>query len=57
MTSHAQITPFGSKPEPGKIEYYASLGVTEVVFQVPPVARPTKALPVLDRIVAVLEGL
>ncbi len=51
-----QITPFGSKPEPGKIEYYASLGVTEVVFRVPPVPAD-EALPVLDRIVAVLEGL
>lgn len=51
-----QITPFGSMPEPGKIEYYASLGVTEVVFRVPPVPAD-EALPVLDRIGAVLEGL
>lgn len=51
-----QIVPFGSMPEPGKIEYYTSLGVTEIVFRVPPVPADA-ALPVLDEICGVLDGL
>lgn len=50
-----QITPFGSMPEPGKIDYYQSLGVTEIVFRVPPVPAD-EALPVLDEICSVLES-
>lgn len=50
------IIPFGSMPEPGKIEYYASLGVSEIVFRVPPVPAD-EALPVLDEICGVLDGL
>lgn len=43
------IVPFGSLPDPGKIEYYRSLGVSEIVFRVPPVPAD-EALPVLDQI-------
>jgi probable F420-dependent oxidoreductase len=30
-----RIVPFGSVPDPGKLDYYASLGITEIVLRVP----------------------
>ena len=48
------IVPFGSLPDPGKIEYYRSLGVSEIVFRVPPVPAD-EALAVLDQIRATLD--
>ena len=48
------IVPFGSLPDPGKVEYYRSLGVSEIVFRVPPVPAD-EALPVLDQIRATLD--
>ena len=43
----ARVVPFGSLPDPGKLDYYASLGIDEVVLRVP-VGGPDVALPVLD---------
>jgi probable F420-dependent oxidoreductase len=43
----ARVVPFGSFPDPGKLDYYASLGIEEVVLRVP-VGSPDVALPVLD---------
>ncbi|GAA4613573.1 LLM class F420-dependent oxidoreductase [Actinoallomurus liliacearum] len=41
------IIPFGTDPTPGKLDYYASLGIDEVVLRVP--SGPREAvLPVLD---------
>ena len=51
-----QIVPFGSLPDPGKIAYYRELGVTEIVFRLPP-ASADLVLPILDKIRAVIEGL
>lgn len=31
-----RIVPFGTVPDPGKVEYYASIGVTEIVLRLPP---------------------
>lgn len=42
-----RIVPFGTVPNPGKLEYYASLGIDEVVLSVPSAPRDT-VLPVLD---------
>lgn len=43
-----EIVPFGSLPDPGKLEHFAAVGVTECVFRVP--SAPADAvLPVLDR--------
>jgi probable F420-dependent oxidoreductase len=42
-----RIVPFGSVPEPGKLEYYASLGIDEVVLRLPGGNRD-RVLPVLD---------
>jgi probable F420-dependent oxidoreductase len=42
-----RVVPFGSLPDPGKLDYYESLGIDEVVLRVP-VGGPGIALPVLD---------
>jgi probable F420-dependent oxidoreductase len=42
-----EIVPFGSHPDPGKLDYYADLGVTECVFRVPAAGRDV-VLPILD---------
>ena len=42
-----RIVPFGSAPDPGKLEYYASIGVTEVVLRIP-CADVDVTLPILD---------
>lgn len=43
-----RIVPFGTIPDPGKLEYYASLGIDEVVLRLPPRAAD-EVLPRLDR--------
>jgi probable F420-dependent oxidoreductase len=42
-----RIVPFGTVPDPGKIEHYASIGVTEIVLRLPS-AGPERVLPKLD---------
>jgi probable F420-dependent oxidoreductase len=43
-----RIVPFGSLPDPGKLDHFAAIGVTEVIFRLPSAPRD-EALPVLDR--------
>ncbi|MBM3673863.1 MAG: LLM class F420-dependent oxidoreductase [Actinobacteria bacterium] len=43
-----RIVPFGTIPDPGKVEYYASLGIEEIVLRVPG-GGTDAVLPVLDR--------
>ena len=43
-----EIVPFGSLPDPGKLEHFASIGVTECVFRLPS-AGADVVLPILDR--------
>jgi hypothetical protein len=50
-----RIVPFGTLPDPGKIEYYESIGVTEIVLRVPTGDADT-VLPVLDRIAPLVES-
>jgi probable F420-dependent oxidoreductase len=45
------IVPMGVLPDPGKLDYYASLGVTEAVLRLPSAPRD-EVLPVLDRYAA-----
>jgi alkanesulfonate monooxygenase SsuD/methylene tetrahydromethanopterin reductase-like flavin-dependent oxidoreductase (luciferase family) len=45
------IVPMGVFPEAGKLEYYASLGVTEAVLRLPS-APADEVMPVLDRYAA-----
>jgi probable F420-dependent oxidoreductase len=42
-----RVIPFGTIPDPGKVEYYSSIGIDEVVLRVPVGSRDV-ALPVLD---------
>jgi probable F420-dependent oxidoreductase len=41
------VIPFGTEPTPGKLDYYASLGIEEVVLRVPAGPRD-QVLPILD---------
>lgn len=43
-----EIVPFASSPDPGKLDHYESVGVTETVFALPSAPRD-RVLPVLDR--------
>jgi probable F420-dependent oxidoreductase len=43
-----EIVPFASIPDPGKLEHYESIGVTECVFQLPS-APAEQVLPLLDK--------
>jgi probable F420-dependent oxidoreductase len=45
--STLEIVPFGSIPDPGKLEHFAPIGVTECVFRVPS-AGADVVLPILD---------
>ena len=47
------ITPFGTLYEPGKLDYYESLGIEEVVLRLPAGTRD-EVLPELDRLTAQL---
>lgn len=50
-----EIVPFGSIPDPGKLEHFAKIGVTECVFRIPS-AGADEVLPTLDKWAALLEG-
>ncbi len=50
------VVPFGSVPNPGKLEHFASLGVTECIFQLPSAGRDD-VLKVLDDHAALVSGL
>ncbi|MEZ5144118.1 MAG: LLM class F420-dependent oxidoreductase [Acidimicrobiales bacterium] len=53
--STLEIVPFGSLPDPGKLEHFEAVGVTECVFRVP--SAPADAvLPVLDRWADLVAG-
>lgn len=48
-----RVVPFGSVPDRGKLDYYASLGIDEVVLRLPAAARDA-VLPKLDEYAAFL---
>ena len=50
-----RIVPFGTLPSPGKIEYYASIGIREIVLRVPG-GDADRVLPVLDRYAELVGG-
>ncbi|MBV8951054.1 MAG: LLM class F420-dependent oxidoreductase [Actinobacteria bacterium] len=45
--STLRVVPFGVLPDPGKLDYYASLGIEEVVLRIP-AGSAGEVLPVLD---------
>jgi probable F420-dependent oxidoreductase len=49
-----EIIPFGSLPDPGKLEHFARIGVTECVFRLPSAPRDV-VLPILDRQAAMVQ--
>jgi alkanesulfonate monooxygenase SsuD/methylene tetrahydromethanopterin reductase-like flavin-dependent oxidoreductase (luciferase family) len=52
--STLRVVPFGVLPDPGKLDYYESLAIEEVVLRVP-AASADEVLPVLDRHAALLH--
>jgi probable F420-dependent oxidoreductase len=45
--SELEVIPFGSHPSPGKLDHFASIGVSECVFRLPSAPRDV-ILPILD---------
>jgi probable F420-dependent oxidoreductase len=50
-----EIIPFGSIPDPGKLDHFAEIGVTETVFMMPSAGRD-RILPLLDRFADLVAG-
>lgn len=50
-----QIVPFGTVPDAGKLEYYESIGVTEVVLRLPG-GSADRVLPTLDEYAALVSS-
>ncbi len=48
-----RIVPFGTVPDQGKLDYYAALGIREIVLRIPGGTRDT-VLPVLDEYAALV---
>jgi hypothetical protein len=48
-----RLVPFGTVPDPGKVEYYASIGIDEVVLRLPSAGRD-RVLPKLDEFAALV---
>ena len=53
--TNLRVIPFGTIPDPGKLEYYESLGIDEVVLRVPSAGAAT-VLPVLDGYAGLVGG-
>ncbi|CAB4675512.1 unannotated protein [freshwater metagenome] len=53
-SSEMRIVPFGTLPDPGKLEYYASLGIEEVVLRLPG-GDADSVLPILDGFAELVE--
>ncbi|HEY1739700.1 MAG TPA: TIGR03619 family F420-dependent LLM class oxidoreductase [Acidimicrobiia bacterium] len=52
--SELEIVPFGTLPEPGKLDYYEQIGISEVVARVRGGTRD-EVLPILDKYRALLD--
>jgi probable F420-dependent oxidoreductase len=48
-----RIVPFGTIPDPGKLDYYASLGIREIVLRIPG-GTADGVLPILDEYAALI---
>jgi probable F420-dependent oxidoreductase len=53
--STLRVVPFGTVPDPGKLAYYADLGIREIVLRIPGGVADT-VLPVLDRYADLATG-
>ena len=52
--SKLRIVPFGTVPNPGKLDYYATLGITEVVLRIEG-GNADAVLPILDEYTALIR--
>lgn len=50
-----EIVPFGSLPDPGKLDHFERIGVTECVFRIPSAPRDV-VLPILDEQAALVSS-
>jgi probable F420-dependent oxidoreductase len=50
-----RVVPFGTVPSPGKVEYYASLGIEEIVLRLPG-GTADRVLPILDEYAALIAS-
>jgi hypothetical protein len=50
-----EIVPFGSVPDPGKLDHFERIGVTECVFRLPSAPRDV-VLPLLDEQAALVAS-
>jgi probable F420-dependent oxidoreductase len=50
-----EIVPFGSNPDPGKLDHFEKIGVTECVMQLPSAPRDV-VLPILDKQAALVAA-
>lgn len=50
-----RIVPFGTIPDPGKVEYYASIGIDEVVLRIPG-GDADRVLPYLDEYAKLVDA-
>lgn len=53
--SELEIVPFGSLPDPGKLDHFERIGVTECVFRIPSAPRDV-VLPLLDEQAALVAA-
>jgi probable F420-dependent oxidoreductase len=53
--SPLEIVPFGSVPDPGKLDHFERIGVTECVFRIPSAPRDV-VLPILDEQAALVAA-
>ncbi len=53
--SALEVVPFGSLPDPGKLDHFERIGVTECVFRVPTAPRDV-VLPILDEQAALVAS-
>lgn len=53
--STLEIIPFGSQPDPGKLDHFERIGVTECVFRLPSASRDV-VLPLLDKQAALVAS-
>ncbi len=51
-----EVVPFGSLPDPGKLDHFASIGVTEVVLRVPSAGRDV-VMPIIDEQAALVASM
>ena len=54
MCSSDLIVPFGTLPDAGKLDYYASIGITEIVLRVEG-GDADAVLPVLDEFATLVD--